>query len=74
MEVLKLTTKTDVSGCLNLTIPTQLTDAEVNVVIVVNPASSVEKPLFKYNFSDFVGQLTWQEDAVGMQRNLRNEW
>jgi hypothetical protein len=40
MEVLKLTTKTDESGCLNITIPTQLTDADVNVVLVVNPVSS----------------------------------
>ncbi|MGK7871872.1 MAG: hypothetical protein AB4426_00670 [Xenococcaceae cyanobacterium] len=30
--------------------------------------------LFKYDFSDLVGQLTWHGDAVAMQRNLRNEW
>ncbi|NEP02759.1 MAG: hypothetical protein F6K58_29740 [Symploca sp. SIO2E9] len=74
MEVIKLTTKIDESGCLNLNIPTQLADAEVNVVIVLNPISSVEKPLFKYDFSDLVGQLTWNGDAVAMQRNLRDEW
>ncbi|WP_414552405.1 hypothetical protein [Anabaena sp. CCY 0017] len=74
MEVLKLTTKTDESGCLNLNIPTHLEAAEVNVVIVVNPVSSVQKPIFKYDFSDLVGQLNWQGNAVTMQRNLRNEW
>lgn len=74
MEVVKLTAKTDESGCLNLSIPTRLVAANVNVVIMVNPVSSVEKPQFLYDFSDLVGQLTWQGDAVGMQRNLRDEW
>lgn len=74
MEVRKLTTKIDKSGCLNLSIPTQLADAEVNVVIVLNPVTSVEKPQFKYDFSDLVGQLTWKGDPVAMQRNLRDEW
>ena len=74
MEVLKLTTKIDESGCLNLSIPTQLADAEVNVVIVMNPVISSEKSQFKYDFSDLVGKLTWKEDAVAMQRNLRDEW
>ncbi|MDJ0900495.1 MAG: hypothetical protein QNJ55_16970 [Xenococcus sp. MO_188.B8] len=74
MEVLKFTTKIDESGCLNLCIPTQLADAEVNVVIVMTPVTSSEKSQFKYDFSDLVGQLTWKGDAVAMQRNFRDEW
>jgi hypothetical protein len=74
MDVVKLTTKIDEYGCLNLSIPTQLAGAEVNVVVVVDPVSSVEKPQCKYDFSDLVGRLTWQGDAVAMQRNLRDEW
>ena len=31
-----------------------------------------EKP--KYDFSDLVGRLTWQGDAVTVQRVLRDEW
>jgi hypothetical protein len=27
-----------------------------------------------YDFSDLVGRLKWQEDAVLMQRSLRDEW
>ena len=27
-----------------------------------------------YNFSDLAGRLTWQGDAVEMQRLLRDEW
>ncbi|MGB3191268.1 MAG: hypothetical protein WBB43_17825 [Limnoraphis sp.] len=74
MEVLKLTTKTDESGCLTLNILTQLKAVEVNVVLVLNPVSSVDKRGLKYDFSDLVGQLAWSEDAVAMQRTLRDEW
>ncbi len=74
MEILKLTTKIDESGYLNLNIPTQLAAVEVNVVVVLNPVSLEGKQQPNYDFSDLVGQLTWQGDAVGMQRNLRDEW
>ncbi|NES22049.1 MAG: hypothetical protein F6K41_24780 [Symploca sp. SIO3E6] len=74
MDVVKLTTKIDEYGCLNLSIPTQLAGTEVNVVVVVNPVASVEKPPEQYDFSDLVGKLTWQGNAVTMQRNLRDEW
>ena len=74
MEVLKLSAKTDESGCVNLKIPTQLATSEVNIIIVYNPVSSVEKQRVKYDFSDLVGKLTWRSDAVAMQRSLRNEW
>ena len=74
MEVLKLTTKTDKSGYLKLNLPTQLSEAEVNVVVVLNPVPPAEKLQSKYDFSDLVGQLTWQGDAVTVQRTLRDEW
>jgi len=74
MEVLKLTVTTDESGYLKLSIPMQLPTAKVNVVLVVNPVSSVEKLKPLYDFSDLVGRLTWQGDAAAMQRNLRDEW
>jgi hypothetical protein len=74
MEVLKLTTKIDESGYLNLNIPTQLAAGEVNIVVVVNPVASDTKQQPSYDFSDLVGRLTWQGDAVAMQRTLRDEW
>jgi hypothetical protein len=74
MEVLKLTTKIDESGYLNLNIPTQLAAVEVNIVVVLNPVSSDKKQQPSYNFSDLVGRLTWRGDAVEAQRNLRDEW
>jgi len=47
---------------------------EREFLVVVNPVSSDEKQKIRYDFSDLVGRLTWQGDAVTMQRNLRDEW
>lgn len=74
MEVLKLTTTIDESGYLNLNIPTQLAAGEVNIVVVLNPISSEGQQKSSYDFSDLVGRLTWQGDALLMQRTLRDEW
>ncbi|MCP2728878.1 hypothetical protein [Limnofasciculus baicalensis] len=74
MEVLKLTTTIDESGYLSLNIPTQLAAGLVNIVVVLNPVSSEVKQHPRYNFSDLVGRLTWQGDAVAIQRSLRDEW
>ncbi|MDB9514363.1 type II toxin-antitoxin system ParD family antitoxin [Kamptonema animale CS-326] len=43
-------------------------------LVVLNPISSDEKQKPSYDFSALVGRLTWQGDAVRMQRNLRDEW
>jgi hypothetical protein len=74
MEVLKLTTTIDESGYLSLKIPTQLAAGLVNIVVVLNPVASEVNRYPRYNFSDLVGRLTWQGDAVAIQRNLRDEW
>ncbi|MDB9318433.1 MULTISPECIES: hypothetical protein [Cyanophyceae] len=74
MEVLKLTTTIDESGYLHLNIPTQLVACEVNIVVVLNPVSSEEEQKPRYDFSDLVGKLTWERDAVAIQRSLRDEW
>lgn len=74
MEVLQLTTTVDESGHLRLDIPTQLAPGQVNIVLVLNPvvASQAQKP--NYDFSDLIGRLTWEGDAVATQRALRDEW
>jgi hypothetical protein len=74
MEVLKLTTTIDESGYLILNIPTQLAAGQVNIVVVLNPVSSQGQQKSSYDFSDLVGRLTWQGDALIMQRTLRDEW
>jgi putative addiction module CopG family antidote len=47
---------------------------EREIFAVLNPVLSEEKQKPNYDFSDLVGRLTWQGDAVTMQRNLRDEW
>jgi putative addiction module CopG family antidote len=47
---------------------------ERELLVVLNPVSSEENQKSSYDFSDLVGRLTWQGDAVTMQRNLRDEW
>ena len=74
MEVLKLTTTIDESGYLHLNIPTHLSAMEVNVVVILNPVAENGKQQSSYDFSDLVGRLTWQGDALVTQRTLRDEW
>jgi hypothetical protein len=74
MEVLKLTTTIDESGYLHLNLPTRLAATEVNVIVVVNLVELDSKQQPNYDFSDLVGQLTWQGDALAGQRTLRDEW
>jgi hypothetical protein len=74
MEILKLTTKIDASGHLTLNLPTHLAAGLVDVIVVLNPVAPGTEPQPKYDFSDLVGRLTWQGDALMMQRALRDEW
>ncbi|MGD1906076.1 MAG: hypothetical protein ACFB0C_08800 [Leptolyngbyaceae cyanobacterium] len=39
---------------------------------VIAPIPQVPSP--NYDFSDLVGRLTWQGDAVAIQRSLRDDW
>ncbi len=72
MDVLKLTTTIDATGQLHLDIPTNLASGPVDIVVILNPLRP--SPTVAYDFSDLVGRLTWQGDAVLMQRMLRDEW
>jgi hypothetical protein len=74
MEVLKLTSTIDSSGQLRLDIPTALSSGNVDIVLILNPAASKASSKPTYDFSDLVGRLNWQGDAVAMQRALRDEW
>ena len=40
--------------------------------VIVVPLQKVKKQ--KYDFSDFVGKIKWEGDAVAYQRKLRDEW
>jgi hypothetical protein len=74
MEVLQLTTTINPSGHLLLDIPTQLAPGQVNIVLVLTPVVVSKAQNANYDFSDLAGQLTWQGDAVAVQKALRDEW
>lgn len=47
---------------------------EQEILAVVNPVLSEGKQKLNYDFSDLVGRLNWQGEAVIVQRHLRDEW
>ncbi|MEZ4605431.1 MAG: hypothetical protein R2880_10915 [Deinococcales bacterium] len=69
MQTLKLQASIDADGHLRLDIPTDFPEGRVEIVIVVQQVETSN-----YDFSDLVGKLKWQGDAVEIQRKLRDEW
>jgi hypothetical protein len=74
MQTLTLIGQIDINGHLRLDISTALPPGEVELVLVINPASPQTAPSPKYDFSNLVGKLQWQGDAIATQRALRDEW
>jgi len=71
MQTQTLIGKIDADGYLRLDVPTHLPPVEVELVLVINPASATS---LKYDFSDLVGTLQWQGNEIAMQRTMRDEW
>ena len=46
----------------------------IKVEVIVLPLHDTEEPKKKYDFSQFVGKLQWEGDAVAEPRKLRDEW
>ena len=55
---------------ISLDVPKKFSNCTFRVVMI--PLVEDEKP--KYDFSDLVGKLQWNGDAVQEQRRLRDEW
>jgi putative addiction module CopG family antidote len=47
---------------------------EQEILGVINPVLSEGNQKLNYDFSDLVGRLNWQGEAVIIQRHLRDEW
>lgn len=69
-----ITTRTHIAadGHLRLDVPTDLPSGDVELVVVIQPATDADAR--KYDFRDLAGSLKWAGDATAEQRNLRNEW
>ena len=55
---------------ISVDIPVEYRSYSFQVILV--PLEEVRKP--KYDFSDLVGKLEWNGDAVQEQRKMRDEW
>lgn len=71
MRTLKLKSHIDGDGHLRLDVPTNLPQGDVELVLVIEPASAAKS---RYDFSDLAGQLQWTGDAPAEQKKLRDEW
>ena len=69
MLVQTIYTQTTASGHLLLDVPTNFLNKNLEVVLVINePKSAVSS----YDFSEFIGKLEWQGDALAEQKRLRD--
>jgi len=53
-------------------LPEEYTNHKVEVIVL--SLEEKEEPKKKYDFSDLVGKLKWEGDALAEQRKLRDEW
>ncbi len=69
MELMRIKTQTDPSGCLRVDLPTNIKESDVEVVIVISP---VEKNITdqKYDFSDLAGKSE-RKEALAVQADLQ---
>ncbi len=73
MQVVKVEGQIGADGHLRLDLRTQLPPGPVELVVVLGGIPPYGDGL-KYDFADLAGKLSWQGDAVAMQRRLRDEW
>ena len=72
MQVVKTKGEVGSDGRLRLDVPVELPAGTVELVLVVGVSPQPNGS--KYNFTDVVGRLEWQGDALKEQRKLRDEW
>ena len=70
MEVIRMKTKTDLSGTATLSLPTEIKNSEIEVIIVIASQSSTKN----IKLDDLIGKLEWEGDTMKVQRELRQEW
>ena len=72
MRVVKTKGEVGTDGRLRLDLPVELPAGTVELVLVVG--TTPQPGGSKYNFTDVVGKLHWEGDALQEQRKLRDEW
>ena len=69
MEIIRVKIITNSEGILELSIPTEWKNCEVEVIV-----NSLENKPKKPKLDEFFGKLEMQGDPLTLQRELRNEW
>lgn len=72
MEIMKCKGMVDASGQLNVKVQSPFQPGEIELVVIAQPGHLNEK--YTYDFSDLVGKLSWNGDALSVQKQLRHEW
>lgn len=54
---------------LTIELPQEYHNIKVEVIVL-----PIDEPKKNYDFSDLIGKLKWEGDAVAEQRKLRDEW
>jgi hypothetical protein len=72
MQVLKTTGEVGADGHLRLDLPVEFPAGPVDLVLVLSGAPRSNGA--RYDFTDVIGRLQWEGDALKEQRRLRDEW
>ena len=62
------------SNSITIDLPEEYVNKKIEVLILPLEETTVETTKPKYNFSDLVGRLKWEGDALAEQKKLRDEW
>jgi len=62
------------SNSITIDLPEEYVNKKIEVLILHVEESNGQLTKPKYDFSDLVGKLKWEGDAVAEQRKLRDEW
>ena len=75
METIHLTTTIATDGTLHIDAPSHLPPGPAEVVVVVSPTSSREKPALSWHDAVGLGKEIWEGiDAQEYVNQLRDEW
>ena len=73
MEALRQFVK-PINGSITISLPEQYANSDLEVIILPISDTITQKNAKQYDFSELVGKLDWQGDALAEQKKLRDEW
>jgi hypothetical protein len=60
------------SNPISISLPKEYENRKLEVIVL--PLDNTPSTQKKFDFSDLVGNLEWEGDALAEQKKLRNEW